>query len=120
MSERDTNVLEVLVGQVGQYRGVNFIFGKTLRVLPETKLPKPVRNLLHVSPPDLPTSGRQLDSLSTSLRNCSRFRALTDKASRRPNTERDVRFGSEADICRHRPMSALPPIATAKADMPQW
>lgn len=69
MPERDTNVLEVLVGQVGQYRGVNFIFSKTLRVLPETKLPKPVRNLLHVSPPDLPASGRQLDSLSTSRRN---------------------------------------------------
>jgi hypothetical protein len=30
-----------------------------------------------------------------------------------------VRFGSLADICSAKGMSALPPIATAKADMPQ-
>jgi hypothetical protein len=29
----------------------------------------------------------------------------------------DVRFGSLADICSQKGISALPPIATAKADM---
>src|SRR5258705_13058148 len=32
-----------------EYGDVNFIFGKTLRVLHETKSPKPVGNLLHIA-----------------------------------------------------------------------
>ena len=31
----------------------------------------------------------------------------------------DVRFGSKADMCSAKGMSALPPIATAIADLPQ-
>jgi hypothetical protein len=31
-----------------------------------------------------------------------------------------VRFESEADMCTATTLSALHPIATAKADMPQW
>jgi hypothetical protein len=34
---------------MGEYGDVNFILGKTLRVLPETKSPKPVGNLLHIA-----------------------------------------------------------------------
>jgi hypothetical protein len=34
---------------MGEYGDVNFIFGKTLRVLPETKSPKPLGNFLHIA-----------------------------------------------------------------------
>ena len=47
MPERNTDVLEILIRQMAEYGNVNFILGKALRILPETKLPKPVRNLLH-------------------------------------------------------------------------
>jgi hypothetical protein len=50
MPERDADVLEVLIGQMAEYGDVNFVLGKALRVLPETQLPKPVRNLLHKAP----------------------------------------------------------------------
>jgi hypothetical protein len=50
MPERDADVFEVLIGQMAEYGNVNFILGKALRVLPETKLSKPVRNLLHKAP----------------------------------------------------------------------
>ena len=38
---------EVLVSQMGERRDVNSVLGKPLRVLAETKLFEPVRNLLH-------------------------------------------------------------------------
>ena len=47
MPEQDTDLLEVLIGQVGECRNADPIFGKALRVLPETKLLKPVSDLLH-------------------------------------------------------------------------
>jgi hypothetical protein len=50
MPERDADVLEILIRQEAEYRDINFILGKALRVLPETKLSKPVRNLLHAAP----------------------------------------------------------------------
>jgi hypothetical protein len=50
MPERNTDVLEILIRQMAEYGNVNFILGKALRILPETKLPKPVRNLLHAAP----------------------------------------------------------------------
>ena len=50
MPERDADVLEILIRQKAEYRDINFILGKALRVLPETKLSKPVRNLLHAVP----------------------------------------------------------------------
>jgi hypothetical protein len=34
---------------MGEYGDVNFIFSKTLRVLPKTKSPKPLGNLLHIA-----------------------------------------------------------------------
>jgi hypothetical protein len=43
----DTDVLEVLVSQVGERRNADPIFSKALRVLPETELLKPVSDLLH-------------------------------------------------------------------------
>src|SRR5215472_5909521 len=47
---RDTNLFEILIGQVTQNLEVNIILGKALRVLPETELFEPVRNLLHRRP----------------------------------------------------------------------
>ena len=47
---RDTNLFEILIGQVTQNLEVNIILGKALSVLPETELFEPVRNLLHRRP----------------------------------------------------------------------
>lgn len=44
-----SDILEVLIG-MAEYGDVNFILGKALRVLPETKLSKPVRNVLQKAP----------------------------------------------------------------------
>ena len=41
---------QVLVCQIRQNGKANVVLGKALCVLRETKLPKPVRNLLHVAP----------------------------------------------------------------------
>jgi hypothetical protein len=38
MPERDTDVLEVLIGQMTEYGYVNLVLGKALRVLPKTEL----------------------------------------------------------------------------------
>ena len=50
MPERNADILQVLVSQMGEYGDVNFILGKALPSLPQTKSPKPVRNLLHTRP----------------------------------------------------------------------
>src|SRR6185437_10742591 len=47
MTEQDFEPVEVLVLQVGQDTNVDSVLGKTLRVLPKSKLFEPVRNLLH-------------------------------------------------------------------------
>ena len=47
MPERDTDFLQVLIGQIAENAGINVIFGKALRVLPEAKCVEPVRNRLH-------------------------------------------------------------------------
>ena len=47
MPEQDTDVLEVLVSQVGECRNADPIFSKAHCVLPETELLKPVSDLLH-------------------------------------------------------------------------
>ena len=47
MPQRDADLFKVSVGQVRQYREVDIVLGKTLRVLSETELLKPVRDLLH-------------------------------------------------------------------------
>ena len=49
---RDANLFKVLIAQVRQNIKGNVILGKALRVvLPETKLLKPVRNLLCIAAP---------------------------------------------------------------------
>ena len=49
MSERNPDVSEIMVRQMGKYGDVDFIVGKTLRVLSETKLPKPGGTLFHIA-----------------------------------------------------------------------
>jgi hypothetical protein len=48
MAEWNADVLQILIGQMGDYRNVNLILGKTRGVLTEVELLKPVRNLLHL------------------------------------------------------------------------
>jgi hypothetical protein len=48
--EQDADVLEVLIGQMGQRRDLNPVFSKTLGVLGHAELFEPVGNLLHRGP----------------------------------------------------------------------
>ncbi len=50
MPERDTKLLEVVIGQVANNRGVNVALGKALRVLGHAERFYPIRNLLHRGP----------------------------------------------------------------------
>ncbi len=50
MPERHANVLEVLIGQMAQYRDINFVLGKALGVLGHAELFEPVHNLRHRCP----------------------------------------------------------------------
>jgi hypothetical protein len=47
---RNANLFEVLIGQIRQDDKTNVVPGKARRVLSETELLKPVRNLLHRDP----------------------------------------------------------------------
>ena len=51
MPERDTEFFEVLIGQVGQDRGVDVVLGKALGVLGHAELFEPVGNLVHRGAP---------------------------------------------------------------------
>src|SRR5262249_1802806 len=48
---RNADLFKVLITQIRQDDKANIILGKSLSVLPETKLPQPVGNLLHWRPP---------------------------------------------------------------------
>jgi hypothetical protein len=47
MSERDADVLEVLIGQIAEYRDIDLVLGKGLGILGHPELFEPIRNLLH-------------------------------------------------------------------------
>ena len=47
MPEQDADVLEVLIGQMAEYRDIDLVLGKALGVLGHAELFEPVRNLLH-------------------------------------------------------------------------
>ena len=51
MPKRDTEFFEVLIGQVGQDRGVDVVLGKALGVLGHAELFEPVGNLVHRGAP---------------------------------------------------------------------
>jgi hypothetical protein len=48
---RNANLFEVLIGQIRQDEKANILLGKPLRVLSETELVEPVRDLLHCGAP---------------------------------------------------------------------
>ena len=50
MPEQDADVLEVLIGQMAEYRDIDSVLGKALRILRHAELCEPVRNLLHAAP----------------------------------------------------------------------
>ena len=51
IAECDAEVLEILIGQVGENREINAVFSKTLGVLGHAKLFEPIRNPLHCGAP---------------------------------------------------------------------
>ena len=51
MPEQHADILEVLIGQVGEDGKVNVVLGKALRVLGHAEFFEPVRNLLHCAAP---------------------------------------------------------------------
>ena len=51
MPEQDTNVLEVLIGQMAESGGSNSVFSKALRVLGHAELFEPIRNFQHGGAP---------------------------------------------------------------------
>jgi hypothetical protein len=50
MPEQHADVLEILIGQIAQYRNIDPVFSKALGVLGQAKLFEPVRDLLHRAP----------------------------------------------------------------------
>ena len=50
ITEKDAQLLQVLIGQIGQDREINAVFGKGLRVLGHAELLEPIRHLLHCGP----------------------------------------------------------------------
>jgi hypothetical protein len=51
MTERDTKLFEVLIGQVAKHGGVDVALGKSLRILGHAERGQPIRNLLHRGAP---------------------------------------------------------------------
>src|SRR5215469_3316805 len=47
MTERNIDVLEVLIGQIREYRNIDFVIGKAFHVLGHTEVLEPVLNALH-------------------------------------------------------------------------
>jgi hypothetical protein len=50
VAECNSEVFEVLIGQVGKDREINAVFGKTLCVLGHAEFFEPISNLLHRRP----------------------------------------------------------------------
>ena len=50
MPQRNADVFQILIGQMAEYRNINFVVDKAFRVLGHAELFEPVRNLLHRGP----------------------------------------------------------------------
>jgi hypothetical protein len=50
MTEQHADVFEILIGQITQYRDIDAVFSKALRILGQAELFEPVRDLLHHDP----------------------------------------------------------------------
>jgi hypothetical protein len=100
---RNANLFEVLIGQIRQDEKANILLGKPLRVLSETELVEPVRDLLHCgAPSDLP-SGEYMRSRGCVLRAGMARIALSESASAsfaiRPQSRRPRLIQGEAMAC---------------------
>ena len=61
MSERDAELLEVLIGQMTEDRNIDVVLGKALRVLGHAELFEPIRNPLHGRPVPIYRDRRKLE-----------------------------------------------------------
>src|SRR6516225_258627 len=50
MTAQHADVFEILIGQITQYRDIDAVFSKALRILRQAELFEPVRDLLHRAP----------------------------------------------------------------------
>jgi hypothetical protein len=50
---RNTDLFEVLIGQVWQDREIDMVLSKAVGILGQTKLLEPVRDVLHSNPPQI-------------------------------------------------------------------
>ena len=78
---RNANLFEVLIGQIRQDEKANILLGKPLRVLSETELVEPVRDLLHCGAPSHLPSGEYMRSRGCVLRAGMARIALSEFAS---------------------------------------
>src|SRR5262249_26958060 len=64
--ERNIDVLEVLIGQIREYRNIDFAIGKAFHVLGHTEVLEPVLNVLHRAPGSYlqPATARSLPVLA--------------------------------------------------------
>jgi hypothetical protein len=85
MTERHPDLFKILIGEIGQDGRADVVLGKALRVLTETELLKPLRNLLHRGgTPDCRASSARIGKFIRQTRNAvgsiflasSRARAL--------------------------------------------
>jgi hypothetical protein len=104
---RNANLFEVLIGQIRQDEKANILLGKPLRVLSETELVEPVRDLLHCSAPSHLPSGEYMRSRGCVLRAGMARIALSESAS--ASFARLIQ--GEAMACA---TSKAPPTATAQ------
>ena len=70
IAERDTDVFQVLIGQVAKDSEINAVFSKALRVLRHAEFFKPVSNLSHRDPPRR-SSSEVLELVSVRAYQCS-------------------------------------------------
>ena len=88
MAERQAKLLKVFVGQIVEYGDIDGIVGKTLRVLAEVELRKPVRNPLHCGHTSCvggKISGRTRQAKRRSTEMCP----VSSKEARRDQRRRD-------------------------------
>src|SRR5215831_260762 len=121
--EWNTDFPEVLICEMAENGNVNLVLGKALSVLPEAELIEPVRNPLHRNSLDFPLASTPAGGSVHILlaKDCSRSRVgahVVQWSSADIATVHAMSAFCQKQTCApHQPMSALPPIATAKADI---
>ena len=108
MPEREADFLQVSVGQIAENAGIDVIFGKTLRILPEANCVEPVLNRPHCGPPTL---DHRLYPILGWMASCVRSLGC-------PSTPHNGRAGSTQTYA-HREALDSEPIAAAGAASPR-